>query len=162
MQGKIGKPWFRPRRVGLGWRPVAWQGWLSSGIAVAGAIAVLTILHKSGARVPIVIAIFAVYAMVALLTGARTADAAPAVEPEPMVDAPEETARLQVRERTAELPTVAKRSERPAASGPPTLVVEHLTKRFGERVAVDDVSFSVASGEVFGFLGPNGAGKTTT
>jgi ABC-2 type transport system ATP-binding protein len=44
----------------------------------------------------------------------------------------------------------------------PALVVEHLTKRFGDRLAVDDVSFSVAAGEVFGFLGPNGAGKTTT
>jgi len=44
----------------------------------------------------------------------------------------------------------------------PALVVEHLTKRFGERVAVDDLSFSVDAGEVFGFLGPNGAGKTTT
>jgi ABC-2 type transport system ATP-binding protein len=42
------------------------------------------------------------------------------------------------------------------------LVVEHLTKRFGNRVAVDDVSFEVGYGEVFGFLGPNGAGKTTT
>ena len=42
------------------------------------------------------------------------------------------------------------------------VVVEHLTKRFGERVAVDDLSFAVAAGEVFGFLGPNGAGKTTT
>ena len=42
------------------------------------------------------------------------------------------------------------------------LVVEHLTKRFGERVAFDDVSFEVGYGEVFGFLGPNGAGKTTT
>ena len=42
------------------------------------------------------------------------------------------------------------------------LVVEHLTKRFGDRVAFDDVSFAVGYGEVFGFLGPNGAGKTTT
>jgi len=42
------------------------------------------------------------------------------------------------------------------------LVVEHLTKRFGERVAYEDVSFDVGYGEVFGFLGPNGAGKTTT
>jgi ABC-2 type transport system ATP-binding protein len=42
------------------------------------------------------------------------------------------------------------------------LVVEHLTKRFGDRVAFDDVSFDVGYGEVFGFLGPNGAGKTTT
>jgi ABC-2 type transport system ATP-binding protein len=47
-------------------------------------------------------------------------------------------------------------------AAPPVLLVEHLTKRFGDRVAVDDVSFSVAAGEVFGFLGPNGAGKTTT
>jgi ABC-2 type transport system ATP-binding protein len=42
------------------------------------------------------------------------------------------------------------------------LVVEHLAKRFGDRVAFDDVSFEVGYGEVFGFLGPNGAGKTTT
>jgi ABC-2 type transport system ATP-binding protein len=44
----------------------------------------------------------------------------------------------------------------------PALAVEHLTKRFGERIAFDDVSFDVGQGEVFGFLGPNGAGKTTT
>lgn len=44
----------------------------------------------------------------------------------------------------------------------PAVVVEHLTKRFGDRVAVDDVTFEVGYGEVFGFLGPNGAGKTTT
>ena len=40
--------------------------------------------------------------------------------------------------------------------------VSHLTKVFGSRTAVADVSFTVARGEVFGFLGPNGAGKTTT
>ena len=42
------------------------------------------------------------------------------------------------------------------------LSAEHLTRRFGERVAVDDVSFELAPGEVFALLGPNGAGKTTT
>ena len=42
------------------------------------------------------------------------------------------------------------------------LTVDHLTKRFGDRTAFQDVSFTVAAGEVFGFLGPNGAGKTTT
>ena len=42
------------------------------------------------------------------------------------------------------------------------LVVERLGKRFGDRVAFDDVSFEVGYGEVFGFLGPNGAGKTST
>jgi ABC-2 type transport system ATP-binding protein len=40
--------------------------------------------------------------------------------------------------------------------------VEHLTKRFGATVAVDDLSFSVSPGNVTGFLGPNGAGKSTT
>ncbi|MGD0809976.1 MAG: ABC transporter ATP-binding protein [Acidimicrobiales bacterium] len=44
----------------------------------------------------------------------------------------------------------------------PALVTEQLTKRFGNRTAVDGLSLSVARGEVFGFLGPNGAGKTTT
>ncbi len=42
------------------------------------------------------------------------------------------------------------------------IVVENLTKRFGKFTAVDNVSFSVNPGEVFGWLGPNGAGKTTT
>ena len=40
--------------------------------------------------------------------------------------------------------------------------VRNLTKRFGEVLAVDDIAFEVAAGEVMGFLGPNGAGKTTT
>jgi ABC-2 type transport system ATP-binding protein len=44
----------------------------------------------------------------------------------------------------------------------PALSVTGLSKRFGERVAFEDVSFEIDYGEVFGFLGPNGAGKTTT
>lgn len=40
--------------------------------------------------------------------------------------------------------------------------VMHLGKRYGENVAIDDVNFSVAKGEILAFLGPNGAGKTTT
>jgi ABC-2 type transport system ATP-binding protein len=50
----------------------------------------------------------------------------------------------------------------PAPAVPAAIEVRHLTKVFGGRTAVSDVSFSVTGGEVFGFLGPNGAGKTTT
>ena len=48
-----------------------------------------------------------------------------------------------------------------SSSSPPAIVARNLSKRFGDRVAVDNVSFEVGRGEVFGFLGPNGAGKTT-
>jgi ABC-2 type transport system ATP-binding protein len=44
----------------------------------------------------------------------------------------------------------------------PIIEVDRLSKRYGTTLAVDDVSFSVEEGEVFGILGPNGAGKTTT
>jgi len=44
----------------------------------------------------------------------------------------------------------------------PAVEVRNLTRTFGDFVAVDHVSFAVATGEIFGFLGPNGAGKTTT
>jgi ABC-type multidrug transport system ATPase subunit len=57
------------------------------------------------------------------------------------------------------------RSLEPVAGGneaEPALRVDHLTKRFGERTAFSELSFTVGYGEVFGFLGPNGAGKTTT
>jgi ABC-type multidrug transport system ATPase subunit len=40
--------------------------------------------------------------------------------------------------------------------------VQHLTKRYGEKTAVDDLTFTVKPGVVTGFLGPNGAGKSTT
>ncbi|HZW74297.1 MAG TPA: ATP-binding cassette domain-containing protein, partial [Caldimonas sp.] len=93
--------------------------------------------------------IAALYAIVALATGgARTEPPSEDVDdpPPPVAESPAQPPRV--------------RAARPL--GEPVLVVEELTKRFGDRLAVDRVSFSVAAGEVFGFLGPNGAGKTTT
>jgi ABC-2 type transport system ATP-binding protein len=50
----------------------------------------------------------------------------------------------------------------PAAHYRAMIAIDSLTKRYGETVAVEDLSFSVQPGSILGFLGPNGAGKTTT
>ena len=42
------------------------------------------------------------------------------------------------------------------------LEIRHLTKRYGAKVAVDDLSLDVCAGDIYGFIGQNGAGKTTT
>jgi ABC-2 type transport system ATP-binding protein len=64
---------------------------------------------------------------------------------------------------TAErLDAQAGRPEVRAHQARPTVEIAHLRKTYGAVAAVDDVSFSVAEGEIFGILGPNGAGKTTT
>ena len=56
---------------------------------------------------------------------------------------------------------VEPRAALPLGEGP-VVRTEHLSKRFGDLVAVDDLSFALERGTVTGFLGPNGAGKTTT
>jgi ABC-2 type transport system ATP-binding protein len=148
-----GVTWFRRRRLGFGWRPVTWQGWAITGAAAALVVGVLALLRASSARVPIVILIVAAYTIVALRTGGAAAEPeAPAgVEPTGALD-----------DEPAAPPAPASPRRAPAATGETVLAVQGLTKRFGDRLAVDDVSFEVAAGEVFGFLGPNGAGKTTT
>src|SRR5205085_8043550 len=49
-----------------------------------------------------------------------------------------------------------------ARSGDAVIRIRNLSKHYGKRPAVDDLSLNVRRGEIFGFLGPNGAGKTTT
>ncbi len=85
-------------------------------------------------------------------------DDEPAIaEREPVQRTPEQVATIAT--LRAEASASAPRSGQ-AADG--AITVEGLTKRFGPRTALSDVSFSVGWGEVFGLLGPNGAGKTTT
>src|SRR5215207_3282154 len=57
---------------------------------------------------------------------------------------------------------LARRPERPVATEATMITVSGLTKKYGDRTVVDDVSFTLEPGTVTGFLGPNGAGKTTT
>src|SRR4051794_14295676 len=57
---------------------------------------------------------------------------------------------------------LASRPERPVEAEATMITVSGLTKKYGDRTVVDDVSFLVEPGTVTGFLGPNGAGKTTT
>src|SRR5215472_2219938 len=65
---------------------------------------------------------------------------------------------MSIAQRTAD----PRRDVRAGPAGRPAVEVAHLRKTYRELVAVDDVSFAVAEGEIFGILGPNGAGKTTT
>ena len=141
---------------------MSWQGWTITFVAVAAAITVVVLLRSSVARIPFLILILALYALVALLTGGRRqAEPRLAGDAVEIPAAPSASTGLSDEQREV-LDVLTGTSREKRHSETPALVVEHLTKRFGDRLAVDDVSFSVAAGEVFGFLGPNGAGKTTT
>jgi len=89
----------------------------------------------------------------------RDAPAATAIDPRPSGEG-----RRRAISRYAVTAMIDEEARPGSASGEgaPAVTVRNLSKRFGERLAVDDVTFEVGRGEVFGLLGPNGAGKTTT
>jgi ABC-2 type transport system ATP-binding protein len=161
-----GGQWFVRRRTGFGFLPAAWQGWAVTAVAVALAVLAMLLSHWSRVGVIGVLAVLVVYqGVAAVLTrrAGRQADgAAVAEEPVRPTVAPPPAAAQTAAPAAAAGRTRADEPSPMAPTGSLALEVEHLTKRFGERTAFEDVSFSVAQGEVFGFLGPNGAGKTTT
>lgn len=169
--------WFVRRRIGLGVRPVTWQGWLISLVAVAAAVTGYFTFKKTAGDIAVV-CVAIVYLGVALASGGtKRADSATrdALDRE-TTSRVQENATPREHESTIDSQTAREiadaivtqsgrfegQSEAGHTSSDAMIVVEHLTKQFGDCVAFRDVSFSVNRGEVFGFLGPNGAGKTST
>jgi ABC-2 type transport system ATP-binding protein len=171
------RQWFVRRRFGIGFRPATWQGWLITAIFLGAAVGALTGLRKSDGEV-LFAGVVVLYLAIGFSFGGLNkrvnavipAGDSAADEPSDFGAAkvtvppaaygsqtPREIAEAIV-SRTGKFSETAEND----ASGDSVIVVEHLTKQFGSRVAFDDVSFSVTRGEVFGFLGPNGAGKTST
>src|ERR1039458_6971080 len=160
--------------MGFGFRPATWQGWAVTALALALAGAVLVVAHRSPWGIAVLVALLLAFqGVAALLGGLSGVGSGPGFpgpgggsgpdtgDPVPRVPiAPPAT--IQMSARQAAIEVTARTATAGSSARPPALQVDHLTKRFGERIAFEDVSFTIASGEVFGFLGPNGAGKTTT
>lgn len=65
------KPWFSARRLGFGWRPVTWQGWVASGVFVALVIGVTRVVDNSAAIAVAVVLLVGLLALVCYLTGGK-------------------------------------------------------------------------------------------
>lgn len=171
------RQWFVRRRIGVGFRPVTWQGWLISVVALGAAIGGLVGLKKSDGEVLFVGVVGLYLALGFSLGGTKRSVRDGVLErvavEEPALDVvvakvtvPPEVYGSQTPREIAE--SIVSHTGRFAEtnanddSSDSVIVVDHLTKQFGQRVAFEDVSFRVRRGEVFGFLGPNGAGKTST
>jgi ABC-2 type transport system ATP-binding protein len=172
------RQWFARRRYGYGVRPMTWQGWLITAVALAGAIGALVGVKKTTGDI-LLAGILGLYLALAYSFGGTKrqviadADADASAEDDlaqetdvAKVTVPAAVYGSQTPREIAEAITSHTGNFADSVDDHETndsvIVVRHLTKQFGQRVAFEDVSFSVRRGEVFGFLGPNGAGKTST
>jgi len=171
------RQWFARRRYGFGVRPTTWQGWLITVIAVAGAVGALAGVKKTAGDILFAGVVGLFLALACSLGGTKKlvdatergveSDDGHALENEvAKLDVPSAIYGSQSPRQIAEAIVSHTGKFAGAAQDVVTsdsvIVVSHLTKQFGQRVAFEDVSFRVRRGEVFGFLGPNGAGKTST
>ena len=168
------RQWFVRRRFGFGFRPATRQGWIITAIALGVAVGGFVGLKKPGGEI-LFGCVLVLYSAIGFSLGGskRQIDASDVADVDQELErvvakvtvpseiygsqTPREIAEAIV-SRTGNFAGTAQNEE----TSDSVIVVEHLTKQFGQRVAFEDVSFSVRRGEVFGFLGPNGAGKTTT
>jgi ABC-2 type transport system ATP-binding protein len=164
--------WFARRRYGFGVRPTTWQGWVITAVALGAAVGALAGVRKTTGEI-LFVGVVGLYLAVAYSLGGTKRMVETTVAP----DDTEDDHALENRVAVAAVPSeiygsktpreiaaaiVSSESTDDQVPSDAVIVVRHLTKQFGSRVAFDDVTFSVRRGEVFGFLGPNGAGKTTT
>jgi ABC-2 type transport system ATP-binding protein len=171
------RQWFVRRRFGVGFRPVTWQGWLISVVALGAAVGGLVGLKKSDGDV-LLVGVVGLYLALGFSFGGTKRKVGVEVLESVAVDEHEldhAIARVTVPPEIYGSQTPREIAESIVShtgkfadstmdddSSESVIVVDHLTKQFGQRVAFEDVSFRVRRGEVFGFLGPNGAGKTST
>jgi ABC-2 type transport system ATP-binding protein len=170
------RQWFIRRRFGVGFRPRTWQGWIITALALGAAIGGLTGLKKSDGEV-LFVGVVGLYLAIGFSLGGTnkqvradfselSADVLALEYGVAKVTVPSEVYGSQTPREIAEAIVSGSGQFADTTENDTTIdsviVVEHLTKQFGSRVAFEDVSFNVRRGEVFGFLGPNGAGKTST
>ena len=128
--GSRSQPWFVRRRYGVGYRPLAWQGWVIAGVLVAATIVLLAVVHASTARIIVVLALVAVYTAVGWRLSGERQDVGDAVEEAPAVAArepvertPEQVAAIAQLRAEASAPT-----PRRGPAGDDAIIVEGLTK----------------------------------
>jgi ABC-2 type transport system ATP-binding protein len=152
---------------------VTWQGWLITAFAVGGVIGALAGVKKTTGDF-VFVGVVGLYLAVAYSFGGTTklvdrtahgddghpSDGAVAPARVPAEIYGSQTPREIAAAIVSHSGKFAETSDE--TTGEAVIVVRRLTKQFGQRIAFEDVSFSVQRGEVFGFLGPNGAGKTST